>query len=154
SFQTAYPFGASRMDVFKRRPENAHNDYLELLYEIGPGAFFAFAFLALCLFGPHTRAAPAPRSVLIGFAACALVAFPSHLACSAYLAALCAGHLCRYRPSLRDEIRHWRMVLHERLARRASDRKHAAPEICGAGVPARAALSLSLRERGNSTGAA
>lgn len=121
SFQTAYPFGASRMDLFQRRPENAHNDYLELVYELGPGALFGFAVLALCLFRPYASG-PA-RFVLFGFAADALVAFPSHLACSAYLAALCIGHLSRFRPPLCDELAHGRMVLQYWLSRFLAGRK-------------------------------
>lgn len=136
SFQTAYPYGATRLDISKRRPENAHNDYLELVFELGPGAGFGLSLLAGCLFGPYPRKRPAgssalcgrtatepARLVLTGFAVGALVAFPFHLPCSAFLAAVCAGHCSRARPELRDELWVRRLALYTGVRLRGSDRE-------------------------------
>ena len=70
---------------------HAHNDYLELVYELG---MIGLGFLALFireLWGPLNSA----RLVLIVFAVEACFAFPSHLPATLAIAALVAGHAVR-----------------------------------------------------------
>ena len=89
-FYATYPEHATHLNVLYRRPLNAHNEYLELLYDCGPvglglavafivatlrvGSGWAFyAFLAVCLDG--------------------ITAFPFHNPVSGIFALLAAGAL-------------------------------------------------------------
>ncbi len=90
SFETTYGIGATRIDTLARHPEHAHSDFLELIYELGPGALFAFAFIWYLM-----RNAPAntERLVMVSFLVMALFGFPIHMPATAFLAALVAGRL-------------------------------------------------------------
>lgn len=100
SYDTTFPYFASRIDVFVNRPQHAHNDYLQLVLELGPGSLFAGWLLYLCLRGPLTI----ERYVLIAFCVEAAFDFPSYMPATGFMAALVMGHLCRGRRDLRDEL--------------------------------------------------
>jgi hypothetical protein len=85
-------------------PMHAHNDYLELVYELGViGAALATLF-AWELWGPLNSA----RLVLVVFAVEACFAFPAHLPATMAIAALAAGHAVRDRVVVRRLATHRR----------------------------------------------
>lgn len=111
SFYSTYPATATRTDTLKSRPKHAHNDLLELAYELGLlGLLGVVAFaLALCRGVARTE-----QSVLVAFFVCAMFGFPAHMPATAFLAALAAGRVCGTGPVLRDDIARWRILLRAR----------------------------------------
>ena len=83
---------------------HAHNDYLELVYELGVVGAILGALFAWELRGPLNSA----RLVLIVFAVEACFAFPSHLPATLAIAALVAGHAVRDRVMVRRVATHRR----------------------------------------------
>ena len=92
SFQWTYP-----------EMERAHNDLLQIAYELGaPGFLAAAVFLLYCI----ARGPVVPRLILIVFAVEGLFDFPLYQPATGFLAALAAGHLVRVRaPLLRSFAR-------------------------------------------------
>lgn len=111
SFWTTFPLYANHQNLLLSRPEHAHNDYLELTYELGIGAVLAF-WLAIHLF---RRAAATERRVFVAFAVLSLVGFPLFMPASAFLLALAAGHAARNSPELRFIV----VLRRERMVRRS-----------------------------------
>jgi O-antigen ligase len=75
------------------RPEHAHNDFLEIVYEAGVlGGVLGAAFIAACVVACR-RHPLAP--VLLAFAIIALFAMPLRLPATALFAAVVAGHCVR-----------------------------------------------------------
>jgi O-antigen ligase len=99
SFWTDYAPLSTTYDIFVERPEHLHNDWLELIFEGGiiNAVCCAGLLVAYCA-GPMS----AGRTIFAAFAAEALVGFPLHNPCTAFVAALCLGHLARQRAALRD----------------------------------------------------
>lgn len=97
SFFARFPSHAPRFDTLNERPAHAHNDFLEMLYELGPGALLYFAVIALALIGP----VGVEKFVLVAFLTEGMFDFPLHYPIPATLAALVAGRLCRLRSPLR-----------------------------------------------------
>lgn len=93
SFFTNFPSHAPDVPFWINRPAHVHNDMLEMVYELGPGALLYLAMIALALCGPNG----AEKLVLIVFLTEGCFAFPLHLPVTAALAALAAGRLCRER---------------------------------------------------------
>jgi hypothetical protein len=94
SFETAFPAVATRLDTYAVWTEHAHNDWLEVAFELGvPGVLLLAAFYVLCF----VRGREPERIVLAAFIGETLVGFPSHMPATAFLAALVAGHMCRHR---------------------------------------------------------
>jgi hypothetical protein len=83
---------------------HAHNDYLELVYELGMIGALLGALFVWELRGLLTTA----RLVLIVFAVEACFAFPAHLPVTVALAALVAGHAVRDRVMVRRVATHRR----------------------------------------------
>jgi hypothetical protein len=100
SFWVAYPEYAKQIDSLALRPTEAHNDMLQLLYELGPGSLVLVALLAFALRGPLTR----EHYVTVAFLVIGLAAFPLYMPATAMLAALAVGHLCRDRVELRSSV--------------------------------------------------
>ena len=121
SFYLRFPAHVAETDPLVTRPINAHNDLLQIAYETGlPGAVLVLAFGALLLF---TRGAVGERLVLLAFFVEGCFANPLGLPVSAFVAALCAGRVCRARPRLRDDLAHWRVSLRADLERLAAARQ-------------------------------
>ena len=97
SFFTTFPAHAPAYDLMHWRPMHTHNDYLELIYELGPGAFLYLAIMALAMCGP----AGPEKFVLAAFLAEGVFDFPLAYPVPAALAALAAGRLCDSRVRLR-----------------------------------------------------
>ena len=100
SFWTDYAPLATAVDTFLQRPEHLHNDWLEIVFEggfAGAALFACFIVSAWC-----SNSQPVARAMFAGFAAEALVDFPLHNPATAFVAALCLGHLARNGMSVRD----------------------------------------------------
>lgn len=112
AFYIDFPSFAVHSDVLSERPVHAHNDFLELAYELGIGALLFVAMLGYCLSGPL----PTERLILIAFMVEAFFGFPLHLPIPSFLAALAAGRLCGVRATLCDGIAPRRVGLRAGLA--------------------------------------
>lgn len=111
SFYSTYPDKATREDTLMARPDHAHNDLLELTYEIGPGviAFIAFLWLSLRV-NLLTE-----RLVLWAFLVEGLFGFPLTMPATGVVFAAVAGRLCGAGPALRSDLQRGRVVLRRRL---------------------------------------
>lgn len=107
SFYTLFPLYSTGMDTLAIRPEHLHNDWLEYIFETG---FIGTAILSVFLY--HTRSI-----ALCGLFAMACFGFPLHMAATAVLGGLIAGHATRNRHSLRYDFHAWRISLRALQAR-------------------------------------
>lgn len=97
SFAGLFPQYARLVDASANRFENPHNEFLQIAFETGiPGLVLALAFCWLIL-----KTESPERYVFIAFVVEACFAFPNHLPCTAFLAALVAGHAARALPVVR-----------------------------------------------------
>lgn len=90
SFFILYPEFAKRTDTMLTRPEQAHNDYLELIFEFGIGTIplailFVISWLAI---GPS-------RYLWLAFCVIAFVSFPRSIPVEGFLGLSALGALCR-----------------------------------------------------------
>lgn len=139
SFFLLYPRHAPRFDTTIERPEHAHNDYLEVAYELGPAGLLALACLVAYSFAGDRRA---ERAGLACAAVIAAASFPLHQPVAGALAALCCGSLCADRSSLRYLLARGRMAL-QRDPARAKPRGGVPAGRAGGGlVPAHEPLPL------------
>lgn len=98
SFVGLYPHFATRINTLLIRPDHAHNDLLELAFELGAIGFFCIAACAVaCLRGVGRT----EKLVLVAFALEGCFGFPFHMPATAFVAALAAGHLCCERVPVR-----------------------------------------------------
>lgn len=112
SYDTVFPYCSNTsINLFFQRAEQAHNDYLQWLIELGPGAVFLFGFVAMCLW----RSVNPQRYVIYCFLMEAAVGFPSYMPATAFIAALVLGYLCRDWPSLWPMLRPRRTLFHPGL---------------------------------------
>jgi hypothetical protein len=96
-FYGTFPEMAVHEDTSARRPLHAHDDFLEILYELGPIGFCLAAAFMLSLFGAGDGVW---LYVFLAVVLDALVAFPFQNPASGILAMVAAGAL--YRNNLRD----------------------------------------------------
>lgn len=90
SFQWAYPY-----------MEFAHNDPLQVAYELGAVGVFAIIAIVIHIF----RAGPVvERLILLAFAIEGFFDFPLYQPATGFLAALAAGHVLRVRAHLRKPV--------------------------------------------------
>jgi hypothetical protein len=75
-------------DVMER-PEFAHNDYIQFVFEAGAGSILVFALMAAILARSEAKEWP----VFAGFSALALFYFPLHSPLSAFIGCIAAGHI-------------------------------------------------------------
>lgn len=105
SFYGQYPDVASRTDTLKARPNHAHNDILEIAFELGiAGAGLVVALCGVLL--SHHRGRHWP--VFIAFLVMGLFGFPLHNPATAFIAAMVAGHLAYPRSLFRADMDGWR----------------------------------------------
>lgn len=124
SFFSQFPLYTSTVDTTQLRPEHLHNDWLEYLFETGAGTVLLLAFLWCC------------RSlVLVALVATACFGFPLHVAATAVLGGIVAGHAVRGRAHLRDDVAAWRVFQRARKAD-AMGAGHRGIEAGGHGLPA------------------
>jgi hypothetical protein len=81
-----------------KTPVHAHNDFIELLAELGPVGLVLVVAMAWNLLGPFNSG----RLVLLAFATEAVFGFPAHLPATLALGAICAGHAARDRALVRN----------------------------------------------------
>jgi hypothetical protein len=139
SYFATFPEHATRIDALALRPTTAHNDLLQLTYEIGPGSLF---IVALLVFALRSRWR-AEHYVLVVFAVEGLVGFPLYMPATAFLAALVCGRIYSDWPNLRGAIDWSRLrVLFGQQDRREPRANLAAP------VASTHALSLRPQHQG------
>ena len=102
SFWTDYAPLSNTLDIFIQRPEHLHNDWLEIVFEGGTIGIVLVAAMGIAACLGRGRRSCLGVVVLAGFTAEAAVGFPLHNPCTAFVAALCLGHLARDRDSIRD----------------------------------------------------
>lgn len=106
SYQTTFAEQAIYRDTLMHNPVWTHCDPLQLLYELGPGALFIFALFGLALLAQSSAAI-----LLGGIVVESLFSFPFYAPTTAFLAALCLGHLWRDRFVLPDRLDAWAVLL-------------------------------------------
>jgi len=134
SFYARYPSHEIAFDDFWGRPYHAHNDVLEMAYELGPGVLLYLAILGLALmapFGPE-------RLVLLAFMTEGCFEFPLHTAIPSALLAVAAGNACRRRLPLRLGA----ALRGERISRRLALAGSAARRSLGIAGPRQTGLSV------------
>ncbi len=104
SFFTAFPMHANHQDLLIGRPAHAHNDLLELAFELGiPGVL-----LLICMIVSALRSrVSVEHAVLLAFMTEAFFGFPIHNPVTAMLFAIVAGRLCGTRPALFTFLGWW-----------------------------------------------
>jgi len=111
SFYALYPRFATRLDTLVERPEHAHNDLVDLTFELGIGVLLAIAFFVSC----YRHKLAAERSVLLAFFVIGCFSFPLYMPATAAFFALAAGRLAGAGPALRDDLARWRSEVCARL---------------------------------------
>lgn len=97
-----YPEAAKYEKVESVRPAHAHNDLLEVAYELGiPGFLFAAVFAAGAFLSPYSW----EKIVFTAFAIDSVFAFPLHDPSAGILGGVVAGGLYAMRSLLRDRLR-------------------------------------------------
>lgn len=91
TYHSAYPYFAELIDTFKYRPKQAHNDYLQVLFELGlPGLMMMLGFIYLTM-----KINKNEKYILIAFLIMACFSFPLYMPVSAFIFAIVAGHMSR-----------------------------------------------------------
>lgn len=101
SFYTLYPLLHPGTEVMNIRPEHLHNDWLEIAFETG-----SIGFACAMLFVGITRSI-----TLAALFITACFGFPLHMAATAVLGGIVAGHAVRHRRSVWGDIAAWRISL-------------------------------------------
>ncbi len=105
SFFMLYPEFARRTDTMRTRPEDPHNEFLNLAFEYGVGAFPLLALLALGL-----SATGRERYVLVAFLTIAFFSFPTRIPTEGLVGMVALGRLCRRGNIPWPEFLDWRSV--------------------------------------------
>ena len=139
SFVDLFPLYERHSNMLTLRFENAHNDFLQVAFELG--VVFAVALAALVI----AQLWGAPRSPawygLVVFLVEGCFGFPLYQPATGCLAMACAGYLFRDRVCLYDMFTAWRSRVRPRDT-------HQRPETLPAGVAAfPAGAELSVRSR-------
>lgn len=90
SFYMLYPEFAKRTDTMYTRPEDPHNEFLNLAFQYGLGALPVLAVLGIGLFAPGPE-----RYILAGWLAIAFFSFPARIPTEAFVGMVALGRLCR-----------------------------------------------------------
>lgn len=88
SYETLFPYYATHIDTELARPKYAHNDFLQIVFELGIGSIL---FLLVLLDVFKTKRIELPILFTIGIIS--LFTYPLHTPASAFLAFLVAGYL-------------------------------------------------------------
>jgi hypothetical protein len=111
-FYITFPQFATHMDTLLQRPEHAHSDILELIYEIGLGIILIVAFVASLW---RNKLIP-EQAILLGFLVEGLFGFPLYIPTTAVVFAIVAGRLSTAGPSLCADFNAGRDSLRIRMA--------------------------------------
>lgn len=101
-YRAMLPRYGHRLATFGLNAEHAHNDLLEIAYELGlPGVLGICGFFLLAFIGPGAAAAKyALGTVLVE----SLFGFPFHEPVAGFIALVLAGRLCRIGVNLRRDL--------------------------------------------------
>lgn len=101
SLYTLMPYMSSGWDTTLVRVDHAHNEALEILFELGlPGLVLYLGLIAYAI--GCARAETGLLAVLCGFLVISCVAFPWHIPTNAFIGALVLGHAVRNGTDIRD----------------------------------------------------
>jgi len=98
AYYTTFPENAIYIDSLTLRPTAAHNDLLQLTYELGPGILIVLGLVSVALLPPMRS----EHYVLSVFLVEGLVGFPLYMPATAFVAALVLGRLCGDGPDIRS----------------------------------------------------
>lgn len=113
SYHSAYPYYASLIDTFKQRPIYAHNDTLNILFELGIiGAILAIIFIGLLMKEKCNE-----KYIICCFITLSLFSFPFYMPVSAFVLAIVAGFVSRNFNNIFDQSFNSRMVYAQRLSK-------------------------------------
>ena len=107
SYYTLFPFLTSSFDITHIRPEHAHNDLLEICFELGAVGVIGYCALAISAI---RMASVTGRCILVAFITMGMFAFPLWMPATGFIAAFVAGHAARNGRSLRYLDRRIRMA--------------------------------------------
>lgn len=107
SFYGLYPSHATRLDVLAQRPEHAHMDTLEMVYEIGAGALLFAVFVGFAFRQQHT----AGRMILVAFLVEGVFSFPLHNPFTGAVFTVVAGFMYGGQPPFRSDVAAGRAIL-------------------------------------------
>ncbi len=110
SFQYLYPKFATNVDTLVRRPQHAHNDLLELVFELGVGVIPLVLGVVLLLGVNDVN-----RAALVCFLVMATFSFPLNTPVTGFMAAVVAGQLSRRLGVVRLHGAGWRSALSVRV---------------------------------------
>ena len=91
SFQYEFPFYAKHLDISLNHPFEAHNDILQLIFELGIGVIPLMLIMVILL-----KVNDAYKYSLFFFIVIGLFGFPFYMPVTAFMAALVAGYLVKY----------------------------------------------------------
>ncbi len=92
SFYSRFPASASRIDIIHAQPSHAHNDFLEVAFELGAvGSNLSIVFIAMCL----VRSDEVAKMAVLALAIESMFGFPLHSPATAFLFGAVAGHASR-----------------------------------------------------------
>ncbi len=112
SYYITFPEYSEHSNTLISRPENAHNDWLEYIYELGIGVIPLIYLIGIAL-----RSNKEPeRLMLLGAITISVVGFPLHMPTGQFMAALTAGCLCGSWLPLRYSLVLGRIRIRERVA--------------------------------------
>ncbi len=117
SFEYLYPYFA-HIDTLATRPTYAHNDLLQMIFELGIGTvplLVALWYIA--------RIKDNHRYVLLCFGIISLFGFPLHIPATAFIAAACAGCVAGRQRTVRDCSDHRRSIISGGMAAAVLPRK-------------------------------
>lgn len=99
SFGSIFPLHATRVDTTAVLPVHAHNDFLEILFELGaPGLVLFLGFIAAIAYKSEQR----ERYILVALGTTALFGFPLHTPTTAFVLGIVAGYGARGWDMVRD----------------------------------------------------
>jgi hypothetical protein len=91
SFHSLFPWFSENIDVFKTRPVYAHNDLLQITFELGLfGLALSVLFMSILL-----RTNSNEKYIISTFAVLSLFSFPFHMPTSVFIFAIVAGYMSR-----------------------------------------------------------
>lgn len=111
SFYVQFPSTAEFTNVLFQRPEHAHNDFLELIYDLGLISvpfFLLFGYILI-------QAEELERLILLSILVMGAFGFPLYAPFTGFAFALVAGHVARRGASLPDLLVFGRSLLHQGL---------------------------------------
>ena len=88
SFLTLFPFLTSTIDIVVSRPEHAHNDFLEIIFDYGFIGAFLYASFTVVAIGVADRIY---RPILAAFLVIGCFSFPWHVPVTAFIGACVIG---------------------------------------------------------------